>query len=116
MFYFPDRRAGQIRDCRQRRLRRVQTEPEIRVRVRREHIGRLMPLRIPAGADLRAALVLADADRGHDIHERRRVRVRHVTADGRRIVGRVFFVRLLEHPRERLRLRRPSSSSPGTRR
>ena len=65
------RRARQLRDRAERRLRRVQAEAEILVGVGREDVGRLVPVRIPAGADLRAALVLAQADRGHEIHERR---------------------------------------------
>ena len=53
---------------------------------------------------------------GDEILERRRVGVRHVAADRGRVVGRVLLVGGLQHPRERLRLRPPSSSSPGTRR
>ena len=75
------RRAGQLRDRPQRRLRGVQAEPEILVGVRREHVGRLVPVRIPAAADLRAALVLAQADRRDEVLERAGVGVRHVRAD-----------------------------------
>ena len=60
---FLDARAGQLRDRRERRLGGVQAEPEVLVGERREDVGRLVPVRIPAGADLRAALVLAQADR-----------------------------------------------------
>ncbi len=63
-----------------------------------------MPLRIPAGADLRAALVLAQADRGNQIDERPGIRVRHVTPDDGWIVGRVLLIRHLEHPRKLLAL------------
>ena len=65
-----------------------------------------MPLRVPAVADLGATLVFAHADRGHFVHERRRIGVGHVAADGCRIIGRVFFISLLEIPGQGLRLRR----------
>ena len=73
-------------------------------RIGREQVGRLMPLRIPAAADLHAALVLAHADRRHDVHERRRVGVGHVRTDLRRVVGRVLLVGGVEEPGELLRL------------
>ena len=41
-------RAGQLRNRRQRCLRRVETESEVLVGIRREDIGRLVPVRIPA--------------------------------------------------------------------
>ena len=91
------------RDRAQRRLRGVEAEPEILVVVGGEHVGRLVPLRIPAAADLHAALVFAQADRGDDVHERTRIRVGHVRPDRRRIVGRVLLVRRLEDPRQLLR-------------
>ena len=55
-----------------------------------------MPVRIPAGADMRTALVLTHADRWHDVHERRRVGVRHVRTDGRGIVRRIGVARSFE--------------------
>src|SRR2546428_8575180 len=104
MLWVFDRGAGQCADGAECRLRAVQTETEIFVGVRGEDVGRLMPLRIPAGADLRAALVLAQADRGNQIDERPGVSIRHVTPDDGGIVGRVLFVRHLEQPRELLAL------------
>ena len=53
-------------------------------------------VRVPAAPDLHAALVLAQADRRDEVHERRRVGVGHVRADRRRIVGRVLLVRRVE--------------------
>ena len=104
-------RAGQRADRAERRLRRVEAEPEILVGVSREHVGRLMPLRIPAAADLRAALVLAQADRRRRDPETVPSRCWSCAADRRRIVGRVLLVGRVEHPGELLRLRRPSSTS-----
>src|ERR1051325_12071580 len=49
---FLDRQPGELRDTSERRLRRVQTEPEIFVGESRIEIGRLMPVRIPAVANL----------------------------------------------------------------
>src|SRR5262245_31224651 len=63
------------------RLRRVEPEQEILVGVGGEKIGRLVPLGIPAAADVRATLVLAQADRCHFVHEWRRVGVGHVRTD-----------------------------------
>jgi hypothetical protein len=94
--------AHAIRDGGERRLGRVQAEAEILVRVGGEYVGRLVPLRIPAVADLDAALVLANADRGDDIHEWTRIGVGHVRADSGRIVGRILFVGGFEHPGQRL--------------
>jgi len=48
-------------------------QAEVLVRERREHVRRLVPVRVPAVARLRAALVLAQADRRHQILEGRRV-------------------------------------------
>src|SRR6478609_5066338 len=87
-----DRRAGQLADRPQRRLRRVQAKAEILVAERGEHVRGLVPVRIPAVADLRAALVLAEADRGNDVHEGGRVRVGHVRSDRGRVVGGVLLV------------------------
>src|SRR6266511_623128 len=67
---FLDLRACQCCDGAERRLRSVQAQTEILVGVRCEHVGRLMPLRIPATSDLRTALVLAQADRGDEILKR----------------------------------------------
>src|SRR5204862_4710297 len=86
------RRARQLRDRSERRLGRIQTEAEVLVVVGREHVGRLMPLRVPPGADLGAAFVLAQADRWNQILERSRVGIGHVIADGSRIFGRVLLV------------------------
>src|SRR6185295_16653616 len=47
-----DLRAHQLRDRRERRLGRVHAETEILVVVRREHVRGLMPVRIPARADI----------------------------------------------------------------
>ena len=91
---------------RQRRLRGVQPEPEVLVRERGVQVGRLVPVRIPAAADLHAALVLAQADRGHVVHERRGVGVGHVRADLRGIVGGIGLVGRVEEPRQLLRLGR----------
>ena len=56
----------------------------------------------PLPADLRAALVLAQADGCHVILERHGVRALHAVADGRRVVGRVPLVGRAERPRQRL--------------
>ena len=80
----------------QRRLRGVQAQPEIVVAVRPEEVGRLVPVGVPAGADVHAALVLAQADRRREVHERGRVGVGHVGADGRGVVGGVRVVGGLE--------------------
>src|SRR5205823_8204451 len=56
-----------------RRLRRIQAEPKVLVAVGGVEIGGLVPVRIPARADLRAALVFAQADRRHVRSEERRV-------------------------------------------
>ena len=61
-----------------------------------------MPLRIPAGADLGAALVLAQADRGDQILKRTRVGIGHMAADVRRVIGCIFLVGRFEQPRELL--------------
>src|SRR6266576_2061219 len=74
----PNRRPNQPRERRERRLRGVQPEPKVRVVIRRVEIGGLVPIRVPPCPDLRAALVLAQADRRHVILERRGVGVRHV--------------------------------------
>src|SRR5688572_17224359 len=63
-------RAGEFGDGAERRLRGVQAEQEILVAEVRIDIGRLMPMRIPAAADMHAALVLAQRDGGCHIHER----------------------------------------------
>src|SRR6185503_13886331 len=60
---FPDRRPCELAERAERGLRRVQSEPEILVGERRVDVGRLVPVRIPADADLCAALVFAQADR-----------------------------------------------------
>src|SRR5256885_2117730 len=57
-----ERRAGQLRDRAERRLRGVQPEAKILIVIGGVNVGRLMPLGIPAVADLRAALVLPRAD------------------------------------------------------
>ncbi len=62
-----------------------------------------MPVRIPPRTDLHPALVLAHADRGHQIHERRRIRVRHVRTHRRRIIGGIPLVRAAEVPGQLLR-------------
>ena len=49
------RRAGQPGNGAERRLRGVQPEAKILVGERRVHIRRLVPVRIPPGADLRRA-------------------------------------------------------------
>src|SRR6185436_14881943 len=61
------RRARQRADSPERCLRRVQPQTEILVGVRRKDVGRLVPLRVPAVADLRAALVFAQADGRDDV-------------------------------------------------
>src|SRR5580765_7273888 len=93
-----DRRAGQLADRAKGCLGRVQAEAEVLVAEGREHVGRLVPVRIPAAADLRTALVLAQADRRHEVHERGRVGVGHVRADCGRIVGGVLLVGGVEGP------------------
>src|SRR5438093_7964164 len=97
-----DRRARQLANRPQRRLRRVEAETEVLVVVGREHISRLMPLRIPSAADVYAAFVLAQADGGYEILERTGVGVGHVAADCGRVVRRVPFVGDLERPRQLL--------------
>src|SRR5215211_3610841 len=77
-------------------LRGVQPQSEVVVVVRGVNVRRLVPLWVPARADLRAALVLAQRDRGHDVLKGRGVGVRHVLSDGGGIIGRVFLVRELE--------------------
>src|SRR6185312_14657082 len=98
-----DLRTSQFGDRAERRLRRIQPEPEVCVAVRLVEIRRLMPLRIPAGADLCAALVLAKTDRWNQVLERLRISVGHVLTDFRGIVGRVLVVRARQRPRELLR-------------
>src|SRR5437773_1488063 len=66
-------RTRQLRNGTERGLCRVQTKPKILVGVRREQVGGLMPLRVPPGADLLAAFVLAQADRRNQVLERSRV-------------------------------------------
>jgi len=60
-------RTRQLRNGTERGLCRVQTKPKILVGVGREHVRGLMPLRVPAGADLRTPLVFAQADRGGSV-------------------------------------------------
>ena len=55
----PHLRAGELRDARQRRLRGVQPEHEVLVGERGVDVGGLVPVRIPATADVYAAFVLA---------------------------------------------------------
>src|SRR5450432_682401 len=64
-------RAGERRDGAERGLRGIQSESKILVGIGGVEIGWLVPLRVPAAPDLRATLVLAKADRRHDVHERR---------------------------------------------
>src|SRR5262245_58100569 len=79
-----DRCVGKLGERRERRLRRVQAEPEILVAECGENVGRLVPMRIPTGADLRTSLVFTKTDGGNDVLERIRVGVRHVLPDARR--------------------------------
>src|SRR4029453_13707866 len=74
--------SGQLGDRAERRLRRIETQGGVLIGERGVDVGDLVPVRIPAAADLRSALVLAQADRRHDILEGTRVRVRHVGTDG----------------------------------
>jgi hypothetical protein len=53
-----DRRFRQLTDGAERRLRRRQSEHEVLVGERRQHVDRLMMGRIPVPADLRTAFVL----------------------------------------------------------
>src|SRR5579859_1086265 len=99
-------RSRQVRNGRQRSLRRIQPQPEIRIRVRLVQVRRLVPLWIPSASNLRPAFVFAHAERWHHVHERTRIRIRHVAAHRRRIVRRVFLIGALQHPRQSLRLRR----------
>src|SRR5688572_3484010 len=52
----------QTTDRTERRLRGVEAEPEVLVAVRRVHITGLMPVWVPSGADLHAALAVAQTD------------------------------------------------------
>src|SRR5262252_10850365 len=88
----PQRRASEPRHSRQRRLGGVEAEAEILVVVGGVDIGRLVPLWIPAAADLHAALVFAQADRRDQILERNRIGVGHVRADLGRIVAGVLLI------------------------
>ena len=99
-----NRRAGQLTNSAERRLRRREAEHEVLVGERREHVGRLMVRRIPVAADLRSAFVLAQAERRYEILERIRVRVGHVRADRRRIVRRELLVRRAPEERQLHRL------------
>jgi hypothetical protein len=59
-----ERRPGELAHRAERGLRGVEAEAEVLVAERREQVGGLVPVRVPAVAHLRAALVLAQADRG----------------------------------------------------
>ena len=86
-------RARELRQAAERRLRGVEAEAEILVAERRVHVRRLVPVRVPPGANLATALVLAEADGRDEVLERRAVRVRHVRTHLRRVVRRVLRVR-----------------------
>src|SRR5688572_2377468 len=101
---FPERGAGELRDRAERRLDGVEAEAEVLVREGRVEVGRLVPVRVPAGAGVHATLVLAQADRGNEVHERRGIGVGHMRADGGRIVGRVLLVGSAEEERQLHRL------------
>jgi len=70
------------------------------VAVRVVAVRGLVPIRVPPGADVRAALVLPQADRRNDVLERTGIRVGHVRSDSRRIIGRVPVVRLVKDERK----------------
>src|SRR5438045_6383382 len=95
-----DLRGGQLRDGRQRRLRGVEAETEILVRERRVYVARLVPRGIPPRTGLRATFVFTEAERGNDVHEWRRIGVRHVRGDVHGIVGGVFLAFWLDHERQ----------------
>src|SRR5690349_21883319 len=71
-----NRRSHQPRNRPERRLRRIQAEPEVLVAIGGIQVGGLVPVGVPARPDLRAALVFAQADRRHVVLEWRRVGVR----------------------------------------
>ncbi len=63
-----------------------------------------MPLRIPTCADLPPSLILAHADGGHQIHERRAVGVGHVRPDRSGVVRRIGLIGRKEGPSQFLRV------------
>jgi len=60
--------SRQLREGCEGGLRRVQAETEVLVGEGSEDVRGLMPVRIPARSDLRAALVLAHADRRDQLY------------------------------------------------
>src|SRR3984893_7977548 len=77
--------AGELRKSPEGRLRGIEAETKVFLAVVVVPVRRLMMVRIGASDNARDPLVLAHADRGHEILEPDRVGAGHVGADRRAI-------------------------------